>query len=139
MHLPTAYYKVGNDGLYLALASNTPNTPLSLQEDDGSSQMKWHTESQDSGAYYMFFSFYDGSTRKLAATVTTAIDSGADVVGGTTSKHWVLTRVPSSPANVYTIVLNGYALTNKDGLAELAAYDASSIKDNQKWTFTRWQ
>ncbi|KAK7054302.1 hypothetical protein VNI00_003495 [Paramarasmius palmivorus] len=137
MPLPTAYYKVSNGGLFLALSSETPNTPLSLQQDDGSSQMKWHVESQNSGAYYYMFSFYDGSTRKLGATVTTAIAPDADVVGGTASKQWVVTLVPGT--NFYTIVINGYAVTNNNGLVVLSAYDPSSIKDNQKWTFTKWQ
>ncbi|KAK7054408.1 hypothetical protein VNI00_003602 [Paramarasmius palmivorus] len=139
MPLPTQYYKVSNGGLYLALASETPNTPLSLQQDDGSSQMKWHTENQNSGAYYYMFSFYDGSTRKLGATVTTAIAPDADVVGGTASKQWVLTHVPNAGADVYTIVVNGYAVTNNNGLVQLSAFDSSSITDNQKWSFTKWQ
>ncbi|KAK7054303.1 hypothetical protein VNI00_003496 [Paramarasmius palmivorus] len=140
MPLATAYYKITNGGSSLALASETPNTPLSLQQDDGSSQMKWHTENQNNGAYYYLYSYYDGSARKLGATVTT-IAPDADVIGGTASKQWVITHAAGAASNVFSIVISGYAITNNNGLAQLEPFDstASSVPANQQWTFIKWQ
>ncbi|KAK7037840.1 hypothetical protein VNI00_010801 [Paramarasmius palmivorus] len=126
--LKTGYYKLENNGYFVALPTHTSGSRLSLQNDDGTSGLKWHIDKHDGGAFYTIFSEYDDvSGRKLGASVS-AMEASADICGETGgSKHWIIKAVGE-----------GLAWTNtKDEVVQLETLDEKP-KDSQKWEFKMW-
>ncbi|KAK7054299.1 hypothetical protein VNI00_003492, partial [Paramarasmius palmivorus] len=104
MPLQTGYYKVSNANLCVALDTDVVGTPLNLRTDDNSTQLKWHFDSQQSGAFYLVYSEYAGTVPKPgAAPNALPITPDMDIVGDADSgsDEWVLSSVPGLE-NTYT-------------------------------------